>query len=40
MACKELGIPFIGYEIVPKYADIARARLADCESKEVDDDSR
>lgn len=27
VACKELGIPFIGYEIVPEYAEIARARL-------------
>ena len=40
VACKELGIPFIGYEIVPEYAEITRARLADCESKEVDDGSR
>lgn len=31
VACKELGIPFVGYEIIPEYADIARARLADNE---------
>lgn len=30
----ELGIPFIGYEIVPEYAEIARARLADSEGRE------
>lgn len=40
VACKMLGIPFVGYDIIPEYADIARARLADCESKEIDDGSR
>ena len=34
VACKELGIPFIGYEIVPEYAEIAKARLADSEGRE------
>ena len=27
VACKQLGVPFIGYEIVPEYADIARKRI-------------
>lgn len=27
VACKRLGVPFIGYEIVPEYAQIARDRL-------------
>lgn len=27
VACKNRGIPFIGYEIVPEYYDIARKRL-------------
>ncbi len=27
VACKQLGVPVIGYELVPEYADIARQRL-------------
>lgn len=29
VACKQLGIPFIGIELDPKWADIARRRLAE-----------
>lgn len=29
VACKQLGIPFIGIELDPKWADIARRRLSE-----------
>nr|DAU71837.1 MAG TPA: adenine specific DNA methyltransferase [Caudoviricetes sp.] len=29
VACQDLGIPFVGYEIVPEYAEIARTRLVE-----------
>lgn len=31
VACQDLGIPFVGYEIVPEYAEIARTRLVENE---------
>lgn len=36
VACKMLGIPFVGYDIIQEYADIARTRLAECEQGDDD----
>lgn len=33
VACKMLGIPFVGYELNPDYADIARERIKEVEEQ-------
>ena len=35
VACRDLGVDFIGFEIDPKYVDICKARLADATPQEI-----